>query len=143
VNTTLAADLVPLAEELDKNKVTPGVLGFIVFALLGVAVWFLLKSMNRHLEQVEFKEKTDGGDAGPAGPGGTGPEGEGPGDGGDPRDDAPRGDAPRGSAPRGDAPRGGAPRDDSPRGESPRTPAPADSPEESPAADKQPVGRRR
>ncbi|MFW6722769.1 hypothetical protein ACHZ98_21920 [Streptomyces sp. MAR4 CNY-716] len=134
MNTTLAADLVPLAEELDKNKVTPGVLGFIVFALLGVAVWFLLKSMNRHLEQVEFKEKTDGGDAGPAGPagpGGTGPAGEGPGDGGDPRDDAPRGDAPRGGA------------DDSPRGESPRTPVPADSPEESPAADKQPVGRRR
>ncbi|WP_240662430.1 hypothetical protein [Streptomyces sp. WAC 06738] len=136
MNTTLAADLVPLAEELDKNKVTPGVLGFIVFALLGVAVWFLLKSMNRHLGKVDFKEKTDRGDAGP---GGSRPEGEGPGDGGDPRDDRPRGDAPRGSAPRGDAPRGGAPRDDSPSGESPRTPAPA----ESPAAGKQPVGRRR
>lgn len=141
MNTTLAADLVPLAEELDKNKVTPGVLGFIVFALLGVAVWFLLKSMNRHLGQVDFKEKTDHGDAGPDG-GRT--DGEGPGDGGDPRDDAPRGDAPRGSAPRGDAPRGGAPRGDGPRGdgprgESPRTPAPADSP----AADRQPVGRRR
>ncbi|WBB64798.1 hypothetical protein O7599_13565 [Streptomyces sp. WMMC500] len=146
MNTSLAADLVPLAEELDKNKVTPGVLGFIVFALLGVAVWFLLKSMNRHLGQVDFKEKSDRDDAGPSGPRA---DGEGPGDGGGPRDDAPRGDAPRGSAPRGDAPGGGAPRgdgprdggpgDDGPRDESPRTPAPADSPE----ADRQPVGRRR
>lgn len=135
MNTTLAADLVPLADELDKNKVTPGVLGFIVFALLGVAVWFLLRSMNRHLGQVDFKEKTDRGDGGP---GGKRPDGEGPGDGGAPRDDAPRGDAPRGSAPRGDAPRDGAPRDDTPRDEPPRPPAPADSPEDA----RQPVARR-
>ncbi len=129
MNTTLAADLVPLADELDKNKVTPGVLGFIVFALLGVAVWFLLKSMNRHLGRVDFKEKTDRGDGGPDGrrPGGGGSGGGG----------APRGDAP-GDTPRGDAPRD-TPRDDSPRDEQPRPPSPAESPEDT----RQPVARRR
>ncbi|MFJ4854091.1 MULTISPECIES: hypothetical protein [unclassified Streptomyces] len=48
--------LVPLAEELDKNKVTPGVLGFIVFAALAVGVWALMKSMNRHMGKVDFEE---------------------------------------------------------------------------------------
>ncbi len=31
--------LVPLAKEVDENKVTPGVLGFIVFAAMALAVW--------------------------------------------------------------------------------------------------------
>ncbi|MFF8956532.1 hypothetical protein [Streptomyces sp. NPDC014894] len=44
------------AEQLDKNKVTPGVLGFLVFAALAVAVWFLMKSLNRHMGRVEFEE---------------------------------------------------------------------------------------
>ncbi|MFE6978812.1 hypothetical protein [Streptomyces sp. NPDC057682] len=48
--------LVPLAEELDKNKVTPGVLGFLVFAALAVGVWALMKSMNRHMGKVDFEE---------------------------------------------------------------------------------------
>ncbi|PZH14845.1 hypothetical protein C1I97_09545 [Streptomyces sp. NTH33] len=47
--------LVPLAE-FDKNKVTPGVLGFVVFAALALAVWGLMKSMNRHMNKVDFKE---------------------------------------------------------------------------------------
>lgn len=55
--TLAATHLVPLAaEDLDKNKVTPGVLGFIVFALLGAAVWMLMKSMNRHMKKVSFDE---------------------------------------------------------------------------------------
>ncbi|MFF7971851.1 hypothetical protein [Streptomyces sp. NPDC007905] len=52
--------LVPLAGEVDKNKVTPGVLGFIVFAVLALAVWGLMKSMNKHLQKVDFKEAPDG-----------------------------------------------------------------------------------
>ncbi|MFD6418319.1 hypothetical protein [Streptomyces sp. NPDC060194] len=48
--------LVPLAAELDKDKVTPGVLGFIVFAVMAVAVWALMKSMTRHMGRVDFKE---------------------------------------------------------------------------------------
>ncbi|MFB8269894.1 hypothetical protein ACFC96_25285 [Streptomyces sp. NPDC055955] len=51
--------LVPLAKEVDENKVTPGVLGFIVFAVMAVAVWGLMKSMNRHMGKVDFKEKSD------------------------------------------------------------------------------------
>ncbi|MGW6361070.1 hypothetical protein ACWFR5_39355 [Streptomyces sp. NPDC055092] len=51
--------LVPLAKEVDENKVTPGVLGFIVFAVMAVAVWGLMKSMNRHMGKVDFKEKPD------------------------------------------------------------------------------------
>lgn len=45
--------LVPLAE-VDQNKVTPGVLGFIVFAVMALAVWGLMKSMNRHMGKVDF-----------------------------------------------------------------------------------------
>lgn len=48
--------LVPLAKELDEDKVTPGVLGFIVFAVMALAVWGLMKSMNRHMGRVDFVE---------------------------------------------------------------------------------------
>ncbi|WP_031083543.1 hypothetical protein [Streptomyces sp. NRRL WC-3549] len=55
--TQALTHLVPLAaDELDKNKVTPGVLGFLVFAALAVGVWFLMKSMNRHMGKVDFEE---------------------------------------------------------------------------------------
>ena len=50
--------LVTLAE-VDEDKVTPGVLGFIVFAVLALAVWGLMKSMNRHMSKVDFKEAPD------------------------------------------------------------------------------------
>ncbi|MBV2356471.1 hypothetical protein KUM39_19160 [Streptomyces sp. J2-1] len=50
--------LVPLAE-VDENKVTPGVLGFIVFAVMAVAVWGLMKSMSKHMQKVDFKEAPD------------------------------------------------------------------------------------
>ncbi|MGW4273662.1 hypothetical protein ACWEGQ_15145 [Streptomyces seoulensis] len=65
--------LVTLAE-FDKNKVTPGVLGFIVFAAMALAVWVLMKSMNRHMGKVDFKEASDSegntpkGASGPGGP---------------------------------------------------------------------------
>nr|WP_234048240.1 hypothetical protein [Streptomyces liliifuscus] len=51
--------LVPLAKEVDENKVTPGVLGFIVFAVMALAVWGLMKSMNRQLGRVDFTEEAD------------------------------------------------------------------------------------
>jgi hypothetical protein len=50
-------ELLPLAKELDKYTVTPGVLGFIVFAILGVGVWILLKSMSKHLRRIDFQEQ--------------------------------------------------------------------------------------
>ncbi|WP_405665173.1 hypothetical protein OG379_24570 [Streptomyces sp. NBC_01166] len=58
--TQALTQLVPLAaDELDKNKVTPGVLGFLVFAALAVGVWLLMKSMNRHMGKVDFEEAPD------------------------------------------------------------------------------------
>ncbi|MFI5944568.1 hypothetical protein [Streptomyces uncialis] len=54
--TQAVSNLVPLAADLDKNKVTPGVLGFVVFAVMAVAVWGLMKSMTRHMGKVDFKE---------------------------------------------------------------------------------------
>ncbi|MFB7912521.1 hypothetical protein [Streptomyces sp. NPDC056061] len=54
--TQALTDLVTLADTFDKNKVTPGVLGFIVFAALAVGVWMLMKSMNRHMGRVDFEE---------------------------------------------------------------------------------------
>ncbi|MEU6671295.1 hypothetical protein [Streptomyces sp. NPDC046727] len=53
--------LVPLAKEVDENKVTPGVLGFIVFAVMALAVWGLMKSMSKHMQKVDFKESPDAG----------------------------------------------------------------------------------
>jgi hypothetical protein len=55
--------LVPLAKEVDENKVTPGVLGFIVFAVMALAVWGLMKSMSKHMQKVDFKEAPDSGKA--------------------------------------------------------------------------------
>lgn len=55
--TPALTQLVPLAQELDKNKVTPGVLGFLVFAALGVAVWMLMKNMNKQFTKIDFKEQ--------------------------------------------------------------------------------------
>ncbi|MFJ7066723.1 hypothetical protein [Streptomyces sp. NPDC101115] len=53
-------ELVPFAaKELDENKVTPGVLGFVVFAVLALAVWMLMKSMNRHMHKIDFVESPD------------------------------------------------------------------------------------
>ncbi|MEU8984201.1 hypothetical protein [Streptomyces sp. NPDC048309] len=63
--------LVPLAKEVDQNKVTPGVLGFIVFAVMALAVWGLMKSMNRHMGKVTFEEAPEKDTAAP-GKGGTG-----------------------------------------------------------------------
>ncbi|MDF3145610.1 MULTISPECIES: hypothetical protein [unclassified Streptomyces] len=51
--------LATLAKEVDEDKVTPGVLGFIVFAVMALAVWGLMKSMNRHMGRVDFKEAPD------------------------------------------------------------------------------------
>ncbi|AXE22710.1 hypothetical protein C0216_03960 [Streptomyces globosus] len=65
--------LLPLAgDTFDKNKVTPGVLGFIVFAALALAVWGLMKSMNRHMGKVDFQEAAEPAPAGASGASGAG-----------------------------------------------------------------------
>ena len=52
------------------NDVTPGVLGFLVVAAMGVALVFLLKSMNKQFRKIT--PKTEGtGSEGPIGPEGA------------------------------------------------------------------------
>ncbi|MEU0214562.1 hypothetical protein ABZ281_05330 [Streptomyces sp. NPDC006265] len=51
--------LVSFAKEVDEDKVTPGVLGFIVFAAMALAVWALMKSMSRHMNRVDFTQVPD------------------------------------------------------------------------------------
>ncbi|WP_240649377.1 hypothetical protein [Streptomyces sp. Z26] len=67
--------LLPLAKELDENKVTPGVLGFIVFAVIGLAVWMLMKSMTKEMKKIDFEETPEeprGGSNGDAAAGDSG-----------------------------------------------------------------------
>ncbi|WP_019357708.1 hypothetical protein [Streptomyces sp. AA1529] len=71
---TTLAQVLPLAKDLDENKVTPGVLGFVVFALIGAAVWMLMKSMNKHMRRVDFEEPAG---TAPAAAGATGGTAEG------------------------------------------------------------------
>ncbi|MER5351079.1 hypothetical protein ABT093_12175 [Kitasatospora sp. NPDC002551] len=56
-----SVNLTHLAAELavDDAKVTPGLLGFLVFAALGVATWFLAKSMNKQFKRVNFAEEPE------------------------------------------------------------------------------------
>jgi hypothetical protein len=42
-----------LAASLDPNKVAPGLLGFLIVCVLGLATWFLVKSMSRQLGKLE------------------------------------------------------------------------------------------
>ena len=55
---------------VEESKVTPGLLGFCVVALLGIATWLLLRSMNRQLRRVDFEERDtrQGAPAGSDGP---------------------------------------------------------------------------
>lgn len=49
--------LLPLAaKEVDADKVSPGLLGFVVFALIGLAAWGLMKSMNKQMKKIDFEE---------------------------------------------------------------------------------------
>jgi hypothetical protein len=43
-------------QAVDDNDVSPGVLGFIVVALLGVATWLLLRSMTRQLKKIDLPD---------------------------------------------------------------------------------------
>jgi hypothetical protein len=51
---TVLAGHVVLA--IQDNKVSPGVLGFLVVAALGVATWLLIRSMNHQIHKIDFSE---------------------------------------------------------------------------------------
>ena len=63
------------------SQVLPGLLGFLVVAAMGLALYFLLRSMNKHLRKV-VREPRWRGETG----------GQGPGDGGDGPQDQPEPD---------------------------------------------------
>jgi hypothetical protein len=41
---------------VDESKVTPGLLGFVVVALLGVATYLLIRSMNRQIHRIDLPD---------------------------------------------------------------------------------------
>ncbi len=55
--TMLAKDSVPV------NNVTPGVLGFLVVAAMGIALYFLLRSLSRQLKKIPPPPEEDGASA--------------------------------------------------------------------------------
>jgi hypothetical protein len=59
---TAAADVL---FAFDKNNVNPGALGFVVVALLGVATWLLIRSMQKQLGKIDFEERVDAAEVGP------------------------------------------------------------------------------
>jgi hypothetical protein len=63
--TVLASSSTPAA-----GQVVTGVLGFLVVAGMGVALFFLLRSMNKHLRKVmrEPQWREEAGGQGPGGP---------------------------------------------------------------------------
>ena len=48
-----------LTRAVDDSAVTPGVLGFIVVASLGVATWFLIRSMNKQFRKIDLPDDKD------------------------------------------------------------------------------------
>jgi hypothetical protein len=53
----LHQQLVPLAQELNENKVTPGLLGFVVFAVIAAGLWALMKNMGKQMKKIDFEEE--------------------------------------------------------------------------------------
>ncbi|MDI2128835.1 hypothetical protein [Yinghuangia seranimata] len=53
--------MTPLALQLavEDDRVSPGLLGFCVVAVLAVATWLLLKSMNKQMKRVNFEERPE------------------------------------------------------------------------------------
>lgn len=45
---------IPLA--LSEQQVSPGVLGFVVVALLGLALFLLIRSMNKQIRKINFDD---------------------------------------------------------------------------------------
>ena len=44
---------------VEDQDVSPGVLGFLVVAALGVATWLLIRSMNRQMRKIDLPDDTD------------------------------------------------------------------------------------
>ena len=53
---TLALTLGSSAQAVEESNVNPGLLGFVVVALLGVATWLLIRSMNRQIKKIDLPD---------------------------------------------------------------------------------------
>jgi hypothetical protein len=63
--TVMAATVVLAKGAVSNNNVTPGVLGFLVVAGMGLALFFLLKSMNRQFRKIPPPPPEEGAEGGP------------------------------------------------------------------------------
>ncbi|WP_327289032.1 hypothetical protein [Streptomyces sp. NBC_01198] len=52
--------LVSLAE-VNQDKVTPGLLGFVIFAVLAFGLWMLMKNMGKQMKKIDFEEQPEAG----------------------------------------------------------------------------------
>ncbi|NUS12339.1 MAG: hypothetical protein HOY69_13230 [Streptomyces sp.] len=48
--------LVSLAE-VNQDKVTPGLLGFVIFAAIAAGLWLLMKNMGKQMKKIDFEEQ--------------------------------------------------------------------------------------
>ncbi|MDQ1599234.1 MAG: hypothetical protein QOD68_708 [Actinomycetota bacterium] len=46
----------PTVRAVAESNVNPGLLGFVVVALLGVATWLLIRSMNRQIKKIDLPD---------------------------------------------------------------------------------------
>jgi hypothetical protein len=53
---TLALALGSSVRAVEESNVNPGLLGFVVVALLGVATWLLIRSMNRQIKKIDLPD---------------------------------------------------------------------------------------
>ena len=53
---TLVLTLGSAAWAVEESNVNPGLLGFVVVALLGVATWLLIRSMNRQIKKIDLPD---------------------------------------------------------------------------------------
>ena len=56
MTTSLGATLLAITAN-DDSRVSPGVLGFIVVAFLGLATWLLIRSMGRQLKKIDLPDE--------------------------------------------------------------------------------------
>ena len=72
----LAHSAVQAAGQVPVNNVTPGVLGFLVVAGMGIILFFLLRSMNRQLRKIPPAPPEDAGEGEDAAAASSAPPGD-------------------------------------------------------------------
>ncbi|MGH3389277.1 MAG: hypothetical protein ACRDOO_10415 [Actinomadura sp.] len=50
---------VPFAAPVDETQVAPGLLGFVIVVALGVALFFLVRSMNKQISRIQAPKEEE------------------------------------------------------------------------------------